>query len=76
MRNEFADYCFEVDRLLCQLELAQKNMNAILETLNQWTEDHVFINETLYCPVRYLSDTIREMKEANETAWKKARAVK
>ena len=76
MKSGFADYCFEMDSLLCQLELAQKNMNAILETLDQWTEDHVLIEEILYCPVMYLSNTIREMKEANETAWRKARAVK
>lgn len=76
MKNEFADYCFEVDSFLCSLELAQKNMNAILETLNQWTEDHVFINVILYCPIRYLSDTVCAMKEANEAAWEKARTAK
>lgn len=70
-KEEVIKYIFELDDLIAEVKLAQKNMYAILETLDQWTKDHFFIAEVLWCPTTAIFDAVDKMTAQQEAMMQK-----
>ena len=70
-KEEVIEYIFRMDDLISELELAQINLYAFLDTLENWTKDHKFITEVLWCPTTVISNAVDKMKASQEAMMQK-----
>lgn len=63
MEKEFKNFVHEMESLQIEMSLGLVNMNAILDTLDQWTNDHKTVVELLHCPYVYIFNAVKRMNE-------------
>lgn len=60
---------YELDNALVSAELGFTNLNAIMDNLHHYTNDHAFINEVTHCPWMCIFNAVKKMREETDKAF-------